>query len=129
MLFLEYPKCMTCQKAKKWLDARGAVYTDRHIKDEPPTAEEIARWQKKSGLPLVLLSAVLHAGFSGKGRRLRRGSGGRYTDHISSLNIFSKSAVSAWRGLPGAQASAAAEAQRKGRSSSFSFSSFGSPIK
>ncbi len=52
MQFICYPKCTTCQKAKKWLDARGAVYTDRHIKDEPPTEEEIVRWQKKSGLPL-----------------------------------------------------------------------------
>ncbi|MBQ2546594.1 MAG: arsenate reductase family protein [Clostridia bacterium] len=52
MLFIEYPKCTTCQKAKKWLDAHGAVYTDRPIKEENPTAEEIARWQKASGLPL-----------------------------------------------------------------------------
>ncbi|MBR4185560.1 MAG: arsenate reductase family protein [Clostridia bacterium] len=52
MLFIEYPKCTTCQKAKRWLDAHGAVYTDRPIKEENPTAEEIARWQKASGLPL-----------------------------------------------------------------------------
>ena len=38
MLFIEYPKCTTCQKAKKWLDAHGAVYTDRPIKEENPTA-------------------------------------------------------------------------------------------
>ena len=52
MLFIEYPKCTTCQKAKRWLDAHGAVYTDRPIKEENPTAEEIARWQQTSGLPL-----------------------------------------------------------------------------
>lgn len=52
MLFVEYPKCTTCQKAKKWLDAHGAVYEDRHIKEENPTAEEIVRWRERSGLPL-----------------------------------------------------------------------------
>ncbi|MGN0141124.1 MAG: arsenate reductase family protein [Roseburia sp.] len=52
MLFIEYPKCSTCQKAKKWLDAKGAVYTDRHIKEENPTVEELKEWHKKSGLPL-----------------------------------------------------------------------------
>lgn len=52
MLFIEYPKCSTCQKAKKWLDGRGAVYLDRHIAERNPTAEELRLWQKKSGLPL-----------------------------------------------------------------------------
>ena len=52
MLFIEYPKCSTCQKAKKWLDSHGAAYEDRHIAEENPTAEEIRLWQKKSGLPL-----------------------------------------------------------------------------
>ena len=52
MLFIEYPKCSTCQKAKKWLDSRGVSYTDRHIAEQNPTAEEIRLWQKKSGLPL-----------------------------------------------------------------------------
>ncbi|MBO6052325.1 MAG: arsenate reductase family protein, partial [Clostridia bacterium] len=52
MLFIEYPKCTTCQRAKKWLDARGAVYEDRHIKEDNPTAEEIREWAKKSGMPL-----------------------------------------------------------------------------
>ena len=47
-----YPKCSTCQKAKKWLDARGAAYTDRDIKTEKPTAEELRSWLEKSGLPL-----------------------------------------------------------------------------
>ena len=45
-LFLEYPKCSTCQKAKKWLDAHDVAYTDRHIVEDNPTAEE------RSGLPL-----------------------------------------------------------------------------
>ena len=52
MLFLEYPPCSTCQKAKKWLDARGVSYTARHIKEENPTLEELTRWYRQSGLPL-----------------------------------------------------------------------------
>lgn len=52
MLFVEYPKCSTCQKAKKWLDAHGAAYTDRHIRDDNPTYEELKAWHQKSGLPL-----------------------------------------------------------------------------
>lgn len=52
MLFLEYPKCSTCRKAKKWLDSRGAQYSDRHIQTDNPTADELSRWQKQSGLPL-----------------------------------------------------------------------------
>ena len=52
MLFVEYPKCTTCQKAKKFLDDRGAVYEDRHIKEQNPTADELRAWWKKSGLPL-----------------------------------------------------------------------------
>ncbi len=52
MLFIEYPKCSTCQKAKKWLDTNGIEYTDRHIKDENPTYEELKEWHAKSGLDL-----------------------------------------------------------------------------
>ena len=52
MLFLEYPKCSTCQKAKKWLDAHQVSYTDRHIVEENPTYEELKDWHKRSGLPL-----------------------------------------------------------------------------
>ena len=52
MLFVEYPKCTTCQRAKKFLDERGTVYTDRHIKEDNPTAEELRAWWKASGLPL-----------------------------------------------------------------------------
>ena len=52
MLFVEYPKCTTCQRAKKFLDAHGAAYIDRHIKEENPTAEELRTWQQASGLPL-----------------------------------------------------------------------------
>ncbi len=52
MLFLEYPKCSTCKKAKNWLDAHGVQYTDRHIVEENPTAAELAEWVKRSGLPL-----------------------------------------------------------------------------
>lgn len=52
MLFIEYPKCTTCKKAKKWLDAHGVAYTDRHIKDNNPTYEELDTWSLASGLPL-----------------------------------------------------------------------------
>ena len=52
MLFLEYPKCSTCQKAKKWLDVHQILYTDRHIVEENPTYEELKDWHERSGLPL-----------------------------------------------------------------------------
>lgn len=52
ILFVEYPKCSTCKKAKKWLDEHGVAYTDRHIVEDAPTAEEIADWQARSGLPV-----------------------------------------------------------------------------
>lgn len=52
VLFLEYPKCSTCRKAKAWLDARGIDYADRHIVEDNPTACELAAWQKMSGLPV-----------------------------------------------------------------------------
>lgn len=52
MLFIEYPKCSTCKKAKKWLDDHNVSYTDRHIKEENPTAEELQLWHQRSGLPL-----------------------------------------------------------------------------
>lgn len=52
MLFVEYPKCTTCQKAKKWLQEKGLEFEDRNIKEENPTAEELALWYHGSGLPL-----------------------------------------------------------------------------
>ena len=52
MLFLCYPKCSTCQKAKAWLDERGISYDLRDIKTDNPTAEELTLWCRKSGLPL-----------------------------------------------------------------------------
>lgn len=52
MLFIEYPKCTTCKKAKKWLDTNNITYTDRHIKEENPTVDELKEWYTKSGLPL-----------------------------------------------------------------------------
>ncbi len=52
MLFIQYPPCSTCQKAKKWLDEKGIAYETRHIKEEKPTAEELRRWHRISGLPL-----------------------------------------------------------------------------
>ena len=52
MIFIQYPPCSTCQKAKKWLEAHGIAYTDRHIKEQNPTYEELKAWHEKSGLPL-----------------------------------------------------------------------------
>ena len=52
MLFICYPKCTTCQKARKWLDQRGVSYTLRDIKEDRPTREELSAWWKASGLPL-----------------------------------------------------------------------------
>ncbi len=52
MIFLEYPKCSTCKKAKKWLDENGVKYQDRNIVEQNPSAAEIQQWHEKSGLPL-----------------------------------------------------------------------------
>ena len=52
MLFLCYPKCTTCQKAKKWLDEQKIEYQERHIAEQNPTCEELKEWHAKSGLPL-----------------------------------------------------------------------------
>lgn len=52
MLFVEYPKCTTCKKAKKWLGDHNISYTDRHIKEDNPTVEELKSWHEQSGLPL-----------------------------------------------------------------------------
>ena len=49
MLFIGYPKCTTCKKAKKWLDEHKIEYTDRPIKEENPTAEELRQWHACSG--------------------------------------------------------------------------------
>ena len=52
MLFVEYPKCSTCQKAKRYLEKRGVAFEDRPIHTQPPTVEELRAWQARSGLPL-----------------------------------------------------------------------------
>ena len=52
VLFLEYPPCSTCKKAKAWLDSHCIEYTSRHIKEDNPTADELAYWQTKSGKEL-----------------------------------------------------------------------------
>ncbi len=52
VLFVCYPKCTTCQKALKWLDAHGVDVTVRDIKQQNPTEEELRDWHRKSGLPL-----------------------------------------------------------------------------
>lgn len=52
MLFLEYPKCSTCKKAKKWLEENGISFEDRHIVENNPTVDELKEWHQKSGFPL-----------------------------------------------------------------------------
>ncbi len=52
MLFIEYPKCTTCKKAKKWLGENGVEFTDRHIVEDNPSKKELKEWYEKSGLPL-----------------------------------------------------------------------------
>ena len=52
VLFLEYPKCTTCKKAKAWLEGNSVAFDDRHIVENNPTAEELKAWCEKSGLPL-----------------------------------------------------------------------------
>lgn len=48
-MFIEYPKCSTCKKAKKWLEENDIVFVDRNIVTETPTVEELTEWIKKSG--------------------------------------------------------------------------------
>ncbi len=52
MIFLEYPKCSPCKHAQKWLDAHGISYSDRHIKEQNPTYDELRAWHIRSGMPL-----------------------------------------------------------------------------
>jgi len=52
MLFMCYPKCSTCQKARKWLDEHNIEYTERHIANDNPAYDELKEWYTKSGLPL-----------------------------------------------------------------------------
>ena len=52
MEFICYPKCSTCQKAKKWLDENKIEYTERHIVDDNPIYDELKKWYERSGLPL-----------------------------------------------------------------------------
>jgi arsenate reductase len=54
-LFLQYPKCTTCRNAKKWLEARGVEFEDRHIAEHPPTKDELREVLKKSGLDIKKL--------------------------------------------------------------------------
>lgn len=52
MLFIHYPKCSTCQKAKKWLLEKGVEFTERDIKEENPTKTELQKWHSRSGLDI-----------------------------------------------------------------------------
>lgn len=51
-LFIEYPKCTTCQKAKKWLESHDIEFIDRHIVENNPTEKELKEWIQKSGKEL-----------------------------------------------------------------------------
>ena len=55
MVFVCYPRCTTCQKAQKWLDAQGLAYQVRHIKDDNPTAEELKAWWARSAAAIRIL--------------------------------------------------------------------------
>ncbi|MBQ7332537.1 MAG: arsenate reductase family protein [Opitutales bacterium] len=52
LLFIEYPKCTTCQKAKRFLEENGVAFEARHIVENPPTADELRTWIQQSGLPV-----------------------------------------------------------------------------
>ncbi len=52
VLFIEYPKCSTCKKAKKWLEGRGVAFEERDVVAQNPTADELRAWREQSGLPL-----------------------------------------------------------------------------
>lgn len=52
MVLIHYPKCTTCQKAKRWLEEKGHSFEERNIKEDHPTYEELLHWYHKSGLPL-----------------------------------------------------------------------------
>lgn len=52
MLFLCYSRCSTCKKAQKWLDEQGIAYTQRDIKEDNPTLQELETWHQASALPL-----------------------------------------------------------------------------
>ena len=71
VIFIEYPKCSTCQKAKKWLMERNIDFEARHIKEQPPTLEELKQWHAQSGLPLKRFfntSGMLYKGMQLKDR-------------------------------------------------------------
>ena len=55
MLLIEYPKCSTCQKAKKYLDSHNLKYDDRNIKEDNPTKKELANWIKKYNIEIKKL--------------------------------------------------------------------------
>ena len=71
MIFVCYPKCTTCQKARKWLDENQITYEFRDIKLENPTYEELSQWHQRSGLPLKKFfntSGLLYKSMGLKGR-------------------------------------------------------------
>ncbi len=51
-LFVEYPKCSTCKKARQWLEEHQAAFKDRNIKEQNPTRDELKEWHEKSGLDI-----------------------------------------------------------------------------
>lgn len=52
LLFVEYPKCTTCKRAKKWLEDKGVEFEARHIVEQNPTEGELSEWHEKSKLPV-----------------------------------------------------------------------------
>ena len=61
VLFLEYPKCTTCKKAKAWLESNAVAFEDRHIVEANPTAEELKAWWEKSGLTPARCSGCIQS--------------------------------------------------------------------
>ena len=59
VLFVEYPKCSTCRRAKAWLDEHGISYEDRHIVEEPPTAAALAEWRVRGEQPLSTIGMLV----------------------------------------------------------------------
>lgn len=77
VLFVEYPRCSTCRKAKKWLDEHEIDYVDRHIVEQNPSAEELSRWIETSGL-------LIRRFFNTSGKRYRDlGMKDRFAEGIS----------------------------------------------
>lgn len=71
MLFLEYPSCSTCKKARNWLETHAVSFDARHIKEDRPTYEELKLWYTRSGLPLKKFFNTSGLAYKSLGLKLR----------------------------------------------------------